>query len=98
MIQTARPFVTFQHIEDFMRYLIAAALLFSPVAVFAQGPPPAQTVTLPTSDVAHVIGYLHNGGTRMEADALADQLTQAAQADIAKQQAAKASPQPPETK
>lgn len=71
-----------------------AIALFSPVLAIAQTNP--QTVTLPTSDIAHAIGYLHNGGTRLEADALADQLTQAAQADLAKQQAAaKAAASPP---
>lgn len=68
-----------------------------PTGVFAQTAPPS--VTIPSTEVAHAINYLRNGGTRTEADALADQILKSAQTDVARQQEiAKKEPSPSEIK
>jgi len=70
-----------------MRPLIFALALLAAASALAAEP---QSVTLPASAVQHALVYLRAGGTRAEGDALADQLLAAAQADVAKQEAAKA--------
>ena len=67
-----------------MRLIALAALLLAPVAAAAPKLP------LPTAEVSHAIAYLRGGGTYAEAQALADQIAQSAQADMAKQQSAAA--------
>lgn len=71
-------------------------LLIGIESAYAQEPPP---ITLPAQDVQHIIVLLRNGGTRMEADALAQKVTDEAQADLVRQKAAAAkteAPKPPD--
>ena len=63
-----------------MRYLILAALLL-PLAAQAQQAPPQFTV--PAGVLNHVVAFLSNGGTHAEAAALAEQLIQMAQQQMA---------------
>ena len=67
-----------------MRALILAALLL-PLAAQAQQAP--QQFTVPAGVLNHVVAFLSNGGTHLEGQALAEQLIQMAQQQMAAQKA-----------
>ena len=64
-----------------MRFLILAAALLLPLAAQAQTPPASFTV--PTPVFQHVVQFLQAGGTHAEGQALAEQLIQMAQQQMA---------------
>ena len=72
-----------------MRALILAVLLF-PLAAQAQQAPTPQQFTVPTGVLNHVVAFLSNGGTHLEGQALAEQLIQMAQQQMAAQKAPEA--------
>ena len=73
-----------------MKRLLALALCLVPAVALAQPAPEPSAIALPAATVSHAIAYLRGGGTYAEAQALAGQMLQEAQADVARQQAAAA--------
>jgi hypothetical protein len=71
-----------------MRTLILAAALLLPLAAQAQQAP--QQFTIPAQVLNHVVAFLFNGGTHLEGQALAEQLIQMAQQQMAAQKAPEA--------
>ena len=70
-----------------MRFLILAVALFPLVAQAQQTPP---TFAVPSAVLNHVVAFLSNGGTHLEGQALAEQLIQMAQQQMAAQKAPEA--------